>query len=255
MTHGFKNGRVIAEQGTVERVGVGEFLKFDDGTDNFQTFSSNGSPEGVIAADKGSVSHDISTGCLYTKTTDTVNTGWECLAAAGGVGGSGITFLASATASSSSEVVFTSDIDSTYNVYLLVWQDIKPQTDGAFFYLQTSTDGGATYDSGASDYDQSANFASNAPTAFVWLSSQTQGIGNATNEKTDGYMYLMNPSSTEYTSMIIEGINSSIAGNVNSNDNKAFRLSAADVDALRFYMNTGNIVSGTIKLYGLVTPA
>ena len=76
MTHGFKNGRLWAEQGTVERTGVGEFLKFDDGTDNFQTFSSDGSPEGVIAADKGSFAHDITNGCVYYKTTDTVATGW-----------------------------------------------------------------------------------------------------------------------------------------------------------------------------------
>ena len=42
-------------------------------------FSSDGTPEGVIAADKGSLSTDITNGDLYVKTTDTVNTGWKLL--------------------------------------------------------------------------------------------------------------------------------------------------------------------------------
>ena len=76
MAHGFSNGRLIADQATLNRSGVGEFIKCDDGTNNFQMFSSDGSPEGVVAADIGSTSHDITNGNLYIKTTDTVNTGW-----------------------------------------------------------------------------------------------------------------------------------------------------------------------------------
>ena len=33
------------------------------------------------------------------------------------------------------------------------------------------------------------------------------------------------------------------------------RLSAADVNGVRFYMNTGNIASGTIKMYGCCKPS
>jgi hypothetical protein len=76
MTHGFKNGRLFAEQGTNERTGAGEIWKYDNGSDNVQTFMSDGSPEGVHAADKGSFAHDYTNGCVYYKTTDTVATGW-----------------------------------------------------------------------------------------------------------------------------------------------------------------------------------
>ena len=80
MTHGFKNGRLFAEQGTNERTGAGEIWKYDVGSDNVQTFMSDGSPEGVHAADKGSFAHDYTNGTVYVKTTDTLSTGWELLA-------------------------------------------------------------------------------------------------------------------------------------------------------------------------------
>jgi hypothetical protein len=82
MTHGFKNGRLFAEQGTNERTGAGEIWKYDNGSDNVQTFMSDGSPEGVHAADKGSFAHDYTNGTVYVKTTDTVATGWELLSTA-----------------------------------------------------------------------------------------------------------------------------------------------------------------------------
>jgi len=253
MTHGFKNGRVIAEQGTVERVGVGEFLKFDDGTDNFQTFSSNGSPEGVIAADKGSVSHDISTGSLYTKTTDTVNTGWECLAAAGGVAGSGITFLAGATASSSATIDFTSFIDSTYNLYMFVFQNIKSVNDGVYLRASTSPDGGATYDTTAGDYAYQTDTGF-GPSSHIRCTA-IGNLGNATNEKADGILYMVDPAATEYTMFFNYFGAFGVAGTLTRYEGAWARESAAAVDAIQFDMDSGNIASGTIKLYGLVTPA
>ena len=254
MTHGFKNGRVIAEQGTIERTGVGEFLKFDDGTDNFQTFSSNGSPEGVIAADKGSIAHDITGTCLYFKTTDTVNTGWECLAATGGVAGSGITFLASATASASATVEFTSLIDSTYNMYLIVWEDVKPATDNVDFHFRTSSDGGVSFDSGASDYSYYLETSGTLGATFIKLSSGSR-LGNDTNEKADGFMFLMNPSAASYTTLHSQCMYLGVTTNFIKAQVSGIRNSAADVDAIQFLMSSGNIASGTFKLYGFVTPS
>lgn len=56
------------------------WLSFNDETDTSGYYTSHGSPEGVVAADKGSVCSDTSNGNLYTKTTDTANTGWLLLA-------------------------------------------------------------------------------------------------------------------------------------------------------------------------------
>lgn len=90
MTYGFFNSRLNCIQATINRTGVGEFMLFDDGTDNWQLFSSDGSPEGVISADTGSLATDITNGEFYIKTTDTAATGWVKIgASAGDVAGPG----------------------------------------------------------------------------------------------------------------------------------------------------------------------
>ena len=61
------------------RTSSGEWIGFSDGTDTFGYYNNAGTPEGVIAADKGSITVDTSSGTLYVKTTDTANTGWTAL--------------------------------------------------------------------------------------------------------------------------------------------------------------------------------
>ncbi len=55
------------------------WLRLSDGTDVWGLFSNGGTPEGVIAADIGSIATDTTNGTLYVKTTDTLNTGWEAV--------------------------------------------------------------------------------------------------------------------------------------------------------------------------------
>jgi hypothetical protein len=54
------------------------------------------------------------------------------------------------TASSSATIDFV--LPSGYSKFEIVFADIVPATDNAAFWLRTSTDGGGTFDSGASDY-------------------------------------------------------------------------------------------------------
>lgn len=54
-------------------------------TDVYSWANSDGSPEGVVAADIGSICTDTTNGSLYVKTTDTVATGWELVGAGGDV--------------------------------------------------------------------------------------------------------------------------------------------------------------------------
>ena len=70
----------------------------------------------------------------------------------------GMVLLGSYTASNVTSVDIGSGLDldavinSTYNKYLLTFFDVIPQTDGAEFYLRTSSDGGSSFDNGGSDY-------------------------------------------------------------------------------------------------------
>ena len=62
----------------------------------------------------------------------------------GDVGGS-MVLLSTQTASSSSTISFTSNIDSTYDKYVFKFYDIHPQTDSVTFYFNMSIDGGSNY--------------------------------------------------------------------------------------------------------------
>jgi hypothetical protein len=80
MAYGFINGRLYADQETINREGPGELLKYNIQTANCQVFLSEGSPEGLILANKSSIAHDVSGGAIYVKTTtDALATGWELL--------------------------------------------------------------------------------------------------------------------------------------------------------------------------------
>lgn len=70
------------------RATSGLWQQFDDQTDIHGYYSGVGSPEGVVAADIGSIYTDTGAGAsgIYYKTTDTVNTGWVSVGAGSPVG-------------------------------------------------------------------------------------------------------------------------------------------------------------------------
>jgi hypothetical protein len=61
------------------RSSSGQWDRYNDQTDVHGYYSGVGSPEGVVAADTGSIYTDTGAGAtgVYYKTTDTVNTGWQ----------------------------------------------------------------------------------------------------------------------------------------------------------------------------------
>jgi excisionase family DNA binding protein len=75
----------LDNNGTISltRASAGQWIAFNDGTDTWGLYNYAGSPEGVIAADIGTLAMDTGTGTLYVKTTDTVSTGWLNLATGG----------------------------------------------------------------------------------------------------------------------------------------------------------------------------
>ena len=74
-------GDIISELEQIQMTDTGRnsWITFDDGTDTSGIYTSQGSPEGSVTADIGSLCLDTTNGELYKKTTDTVNTGWEAV--------------------------------------------------------------------------------------------------------------------------------------------------------------------------------
>lgn len=180
----------------------------------------------------------------------TLASGVPSWAAAAG-GGDGWVFLSSATASSSATIDFTSDIDSTYNTYAFVFQDILPSTGFVEFRIRTSSNGGSSYDSGASDY-----------TFYLYDAGGSSGSSYikfietlSTSRISSGIIFMMNPSaSTPSNFLSISGTDksSSVSGLELCS---GYRDSNSAIDAVRFFMSSGDITSGTIYLYGVSKPS
>lgn len=77
---GFVNDIMIALQTQLTQAAAGIWNSFNDGTSTFGFYSSRGSPNGAVTANKGSYCTDADGGGLYYKTTDASNTGWVLLA-------------------------------------------------------------------------------------------------------------------------------------------------------------------------------
>ena len=188
-----------------------------------------------------------------------VGSNTEVLTLAGGLpswaapasGGGGWAFISSATASTSATLDFTSGIDSTYAAYAFIFSNIRPETDAVSFYMRTSTNGGSTFDSGASDYGWNTFSASDSADSLIKISS-TNAVSNAVGSSVSGNLYLYQPSVTYVTCSFDIGY---FQGTFyEKSDGTGRRLAATDVDAVRFYFSSDNITSGTIYMYGVGTP-
>lgn len=169
--------------------------------------------------------------------------------------GNGWVFLSSATASASATLDFTTSIDSTYNLYAFVMDALKPASDGIALYMRTSANSGSSWDSGVSDYAFQNAYSWGSSTNNSSIVTGASDVGNSTNEFTNGTIFCYNPSAAQYC--LFQGINvgQSSATTPSQATMMGARRSAAAVNGVRFYFQTGNIASGTIKLYGCCKPS
>ena len=181
-----------------------------------------------------------------------------------GVSAKSMILLTTETASSSATISFTSGIDSTYDEYVFKFINVQPATDGkkfsvgfrdgstnydatkttTYFYAYHSEDDtgavGLGYE-GANDLAQS--------TGFQPLSNAT---GSDSDEGVSGELRLYSPSSTTYVKHFMARVNSygNYPINVDSHIAGYCNVTAA-IDGVQFKYDSGNIASGTIKLYGI----
>jgi hypothetical protein len=178
--------------------------------------------------------------------------------------GGGLNLISTQTASSSATIDFTSGIDSTYKEYIFKFIDIHPATDGAFFTFQsdtgtntnynqtiTSTVFQARHDEGDSDTSLAYNTGNDLAqsTSFHKLSNT---IGNDNDQSMSGFCHIFNPSSSTFVKHFISNIQHSQDANFSFNVYTAgyFNTTTA-ITRFQFKMSSGNIDSGTIKLYGV----
>jgi hypothetical protein len=186
-----------------------------------------------------------------------------------GVSGSSLVLLSTQTASSSATIDFTSNIDSTYKEYIFKFIDIHPATNRAIFQFQSDTGTNTSYnitvtstyfnayhkenDGGAAlSYNESHDDAQS--TSF---SNLTVHNSNDNDSCASGTLHIFDPSNSTFVKHFISNFNhmyTETGGDKYSWESfKAgyFNTTTA-LTRFRFKYDTGNIDSGTIKLYGVV---
>ena len=184
-----------------------------------------------------------------------------------GVGGGSLNLISTQTASSSSTISFASGIDSTYKEYIVKFFDVHPATDN-----NTSTNYfEINFRDGSTDYDATKTttifrayfFEDGSGNALNYQSSHdlaqstgfqriAQGMGNDNDQCVAGTLHLFNPSSTTFVKHFICETNNIHADDASYRWNVAGYINTTTaIDGIQFKMTTGNIDSGTFKLYGV----
>jgi len=179
-------------------------------------------------------------------------------------GGGATAFIATITASNAASVDFDSGLSSTYKNYLVVGTDIRPATNGSWLWARVSSDGGSTWDNGASDYQwQISGYASNAARPnYDFADSEIElgptaawtGLGNGSDSSSLLQFWIGNPSSTSNNKTCVwqtGGVGFSTGDEPYFMHGTGYRDASAAINSVQFLMSSGNIY-GTFNLYGWV---
>ena len=169
------------------------------------------------------------------------------------------------TASNSANLSFvhgTSSVvlDSTYPVYLFKFINMHPVSDNQKLQMNMSIDSGSNYNIEKTttclqnyhyENDAEAIFAYDTGAATGNIPITAAGIGSDNDESLSGEMYLFNPSSTTFVKHFMVTVND----HINALSLQTFITGYGDttsaVNAVKFLAASGNLDSGTIKLYGI----
>ena len=181
-----------------------------------------------------------------------------------GVSGGAMTLLETQTASSSSTISFTSNIDDTYDEYVFRFYDIHPATNEAFFTFQTDTGTNTNYNIACTSTAFDAyHYENDSSTALTYRTGNDQAQGTAFQKITSsgssdndhsfsGTLQIFSPSSSTFVKHFICRSNTAVHDDSSGNSHYAgyFNTTTA-LTRFQFKMSSGNIDAGDICLYGI----
>ena len=182
------------------------------------------------------------------------------------VSGGALNLISTSTASSSSTIDITSGIDSTYKEYFIKFINIHPATDSVHFLFQGDTGTNTNYNqtitsacfrtynyegSGTATLQYYASGDLDQDTDFHYMTGNS-GVGNDSDQSFNGTMHLFNPSDTTFVKHFLMDTNSHGPTNYTMRFFVGGYFNTTNaITRLRFKFSSGNIDSGTIKLYGI----
>jgi hypothetical protein len=178
--------------------------------------------------------------------------------------GGALNLISTQTASSSATLSFTSGIDSTYKEYIFRYYNMHPATNGAKLQFNGSDDSSShSYDiTKTTTFFQAYHDEAGSDTSLGYSAANdlAQGtgfqnlnqIGSDNDQSGCGTLHLYDPSNTTFVKHFTidaqtadpddYSVNAFVAGYFNT---------TAAITAIQFKMDSGNIDSGVIKLYGV----
>ena len=179
-----------------------------------------------------------------------------------------MTLIKEQTASSSSSISFVDGssgvvLDSTYPIYKFEFINCHPTTDNVRLQFNLSTDSGSNYNATKTSTcfrQQHGEDGSSGVLQFDTALSLSQSTsdqplgdsGNDNDQAISGHIFLFEPSSTTFMKHYITMSSASRWNNLQQRYFiSGYGNTTSAVDGVQFKMNSGNIDSGTIKLYGI----
>ena len=163
--------------------------------------------------------------------------------------GGGMEFISSSGAiSNAASVAFTGFDASKYDSYKFYLLNVVPITDGANLLSRVSINGGSSYDTTNGSYYTTQDYAHmEVRTSIGGASGETTGVS--------GTFTAFNPAYTGgYRLFLAEVVSESTSANYEHEvDGKGYKANEGTaINALQFFMSSGNIESGEITMFGIV---
>jgi hypothetical protein len=165
------------------------------------------------------------------------------------------------TISTSTATVSLVGIDSTFNVYKVVFNNVTFTTSSntgfrARVTVSGTADTTSNYDRASLGIKANDTFDENSATNETsWDIANTSLDGTVTGSQANGILYCFNfNNSSEFSFITKESSNFDDRGTVTLNGSQggAVHTVAQTCDGVSLFSNTDNIAGGTFKLYGLV---
>lgn len=173
--------------------------------------------------------------------------------------------LQSVSASNQATVDLTNNIGTTYFKYIIDVSNLLAADDDVELRMRTSSDGGTIFDAGASDYGWvtvattvsgvSVTFDTGGSATDTYMNLTADDVGdklsNVTNEDCSGTIQVYNPAGSNITRINSDLSYTTAAGNPSWTRTAGCRKSTTPVNAFQILLETGNIISGEFRLYGV----
>lgn len=241
---------------------VGDATKFLDGTGAWTVPSSTGGGSGTPGGSDKYIQYNnagafggIAPGAVGTVLTSNSTSSTPSFQAATS---GALVLLEQHTASTSASLDFTTFISSTYDTYQFQFVNVLPASNNVDLYLLFGTGAGPTWDTGSNynwsmaEWNQGAGgqaFGGGIGTTQIIIA---KGQISTSTFTYNGHAELYNPQSTsQYKFVTVDASYRDFNSNFYRMLSGGEYISATAVTGIQFKYNSGNIASGTIRVYGI----